>query len=198
MSLQISNLSPPVSSMLDLLAQICEAEASREGMLVKNDNIEDYKSFLRVMDFRIRRLPIPKATDDNNDSTLDEILSMELYQLCMMIYLDRSSQGLINQPTRTQQHIDRAFELLPRLGSCRQQFPVHIIGCEAKTDEQRTTVLDLISRTDKTRTSRSFYYSRKILQAVWAQDDLAHGKNLAYREKLTLVLTHCLTIPSFV
>jgi hypothetical protein len=36
------------------------------------------------------------------------------------------------------------------------------------------------------------------LQAVWAQDDLANGNNISYRDKLTSVMSHCLLVPSFV
>ncbi|KAI1497640.1 fungal-specific transcription factor domain-containing protein [Biscogniauxia marginata] len=188
---RVSNLRPPIFSMLNLLSQICDTVSSTET----RDNVDDYKGFLRVMDWRIRSLPIPKVTDDISD---DAKLVMRLYQLAMLVYLDRSSYSLIDQPIRTQQHIDKAFAIFPRLSSCKQQFPIHVIGCEARTDEQRAVVLDVISRTEKTSSSRSFNYCKRTLQAVWVQDDLAYGDNISYRDTLTSVMSHCVIVPSFV
>ncbi|PNH49180.1 hypothetical protein VD0003_g7958 [Verticillium dahliae] len=75
----------------------------------------------------------------------------------------------------------------PQLSFCKQQFPIHVIGCEARTDEQRAAVLDVISRTEKMSSSRSLNYCKRILQAVWAQDDLVNGCNIGYREKLSSI-----------
>ncbi|RYP12905.1 hypothetical protein DL765_007121 [Monosporascus sp. GIB2] len=88
---QISNLPPPIFSMLNLLSQ----------------------GILEVIDLRIRSLPIPKGTDDNDDVSDDATLVMQLYQLAMLWYLNRSPEGLIDQPIRTQQHVDEAFAIFP-------------------------------------------------------------------------------------
>src|SRR5699024_4351633 len=128
----------------------------------------------------------------------DATLVMQLYQLAILVFLNRIFEGLLDRPIRTQQHIDKAFDILSRLSSCKQQFPIHVICCEARTDEQRAVALDVISRTEKMRSSRCLSYCKSILQAVWAQDDLADGNNVGYREKLTAVMSHCLIVPSFV
>lgn len=105
----------------------------------------------------------------------DSLLTMELHQLAMLTYLNRMSKFQANQRTRMQQYLDRSFILLNRLGSCNRQFPVFILGCETRTDEQRAAVLDLISRTEKGVGSRSFKHVRLLLETIWAQDDLADG-----------------------
>ena len=197
-TIQVSNLPPPIFSMLDLLSQICDAVSSSVVPLESSDSVDDYKGFLGVIDWRIRSLLTSKATDGNGDASDDAVLIMQLYQLAMLLYLNRSTEGLIDQPIRTQQHIDKAFVLFPQLSSCKQQFPIFVIGCEARTDEQRAVVLDVISRTEKLSSSRSFNYCKRILQAVWAQDDLAYGNNISYRDKLTSVMSHCKIVPTFV
>jgi hypothetical protein len=184
--------------MLDLLSQVCDAVSSNAILPETSDNVNDYKGFLRVMDWRIRSLPIPKVTDSNGDISDDATLVMQLYQLATLVYLNRSSEGLIDQPTRMQQHIDEAFAIFPRLSYCKQQFPIHIIGCEARTDQQRAIILDVISRTEKMNSSRSFFYCKSILQAFWAQDDLAYGNNISYRDKLTSVMQLCKIVPTFI
>ncbi|KAM0810212.1 putative Fungal-specific transcription factor domain-containing protein [Seiridium cardinale] len=195
---QNSSLPPPIFSMLNLLSQVCDAVSSRASLPETSDNVDGYRSFLEVMDWRIRSLPIPK-TADNSDDILDEAtLIAQLYQLALLVYLNRSSEGLMHQTVGIKEHIDRAFAIFSRLGSCKQQFPIHVIGCEARDDEQRAVVLDLIARTEKTNSSRSFHYCKKILQAVWAQDDLAYGNSIGYRDKLISIMSRCKVVPSFV
>ncbi|GAB1319906.1 Fungal-specific transcription factor domain-containing protein [Madurella fahalii] len=93
--------------------------------------------------------------------------------------------------------IDKAFGIFATLGSCERQFPVFILGCEARNDDQRAVVLDLISRTEKNISSRSFNLVRLLLQALWAQDDLADG-NTNYWKRLSYVISCCRIMPTFV
>lgn len=124
-------------------------------------------------------------------------LLIELYQLAMLVYLNRTSDKLLNQCLRTQKHIDRAFTILANLSACDRQFPVFVFGCEARCDEQRAVVLDLMARAEEAPSSRSFHYVRVILQALWAQDDLAGG-GIGYWDKLSYVISCCRILPSFV
>lgn len=197
-ALQVSKLPPPIFCMLNLLSQVCDAVSSSAIPLNTSGGVGDYKSFLEVLDWRIRSLSIPQVPDDDSRASDDTTLVMQLYQLAILLFLDRCFEDLIDQPVRTQQNIDKAFAILPQLSFCKQQFPIHVIGCEARTDEQRAAVLDVISRTEKMSSSRSLNYCKRILQAVWAQDDLVNGCNIGYREKLSSVISHCSMIPSFV
>jgi hypothetical protein len=141
---------------------------------------------------------MPKITHDDNGVLDDAALLMHLYQLAMLVFLNRRSEGVIDQPIRTQDYIDKAFALFTQLSFCKQQFPIHVIGCEARTDEQRAVILDVISRTENMSPSRSFSYCKRILQAVWAQDDLREGNKISHRDMLTSVIGHCAIVPAFV
>lgn len=181
---QASLVPHSIVAMLDLLSEVCDSvspdiESIRE--------LDDYKSFLKVLDWRIRSIKFTAAVD-------------ELYQLAILIYLDRISGTLLNQPLRTQQHIDRAFTILSQLSSCERQFPVFIIGCEARTDNQRAIILDLISKTEKNNASRSFNYVKRMIQAIWAQDDLFDWQlgDLDYWNKLSSTMSRCTIPPSLV
>ena len=180
--------------MLNLLSQVCNTVSSRAISPETSDDAYDHKSFVEVSDWRIRSLPIPKVTEDCDDATL----VMKLYQLAMFLYLNRSSEGLIDQPIRTQQQIDQAFAILPRLSSYKQQFPIYIIGCESRTDEQRAVILDVILRTEKLSSSRSFSHCKRLLQASWAQDDLAESNNISYCSKLSSTMGLAEIVPAFV
>ncbi len=126
----------------------------------------------------------------------DGLLILELYQLAMLVYLNRANPRL-NPASRTQMQIDRGFEIFAQLRSCERQFPVFVLGCEARSDEQRAVLLDLISRTEKGVASRSFNYGRRLSQAVWAQDDLADGE-LDYLDKLSNAMSRCRIVPTLV
>ncbi|KAJ2980343.1 hypothetical protein NUW58_g6967 [Xylaria curta] len=104
-----------------------------------------------------------------------------------------STSGAVDEAFRRQQHIKKAFSLLSQLSSCERQFPVFILGCEARADEQRTIVLDLISRTEENSASRSFNHVKLLLEAIWAQDDLADAQigELDYWNKLTSTVSRC-------
>ncbi|KAK0736397.1 fungal-specific transcription factor domain-containing protein [Apiosordaria backusii] len=134
-------------------------------------NMGDYKNFLQILDWRIRSLTFTTPETVTDFQHGDTMLTLELYQLALLIYLSRASNDMINQSFRTEKHIARAFSILPKLRSCDRQFPVFILGCEAKNDEYRAVILDLIARTEKRDSSRSFNHVKLLLQAVWAQDD---------------------------
>lgn len=194
LTFQISNLPPLNLSMLNLLSQVWTTVSSSAISPETSDHVHDHKTFAKVLDWRIRSLPIPKVSEDGDDATL----AMKLYQLAMLLYLNRCSDGLIDQPLRMQQQIDQAFAILPRLSSYKQQFPIYIIGCESRTDQQRAAILDLILRTEKLSSSRSFNHCKKLLQASWAQDDLAGWNNISYRSKLSSIMGLAEIVPAFV
>jgi hypothetical protein len=187
-------MSPLVLMMLNLLSEVCNAVASRATLPAAKDDADDYKAFLEILSWRIRTLPIPKPSEDGESETM----VLQLYQLAMLVYLDQSFEGLLDEPTRKQDYVDKAFYILRRLDSCKQQFPIHVIGCEARTDEQRAVILDVISRSEKMSSSRSYNYCRLIVQAVWSQNDLAYGSNIKYGDMMTSVMGHCRILPTFV
>lgn len=117
--------------------------------------------------------------------------------MAMLVYLYRATGNLLNQVTRIQQQVDAAFDMITQLSSCDRQFPVFVLGCEARGDEQRAAVLDLISKSERNASSRSFNYVKVILQAIWAQDDLADG-DTNYWDKLSYVISCCSVLPTFV
>lgn len=172
------------NAVLELLSVICDSISVNSKAAQES---EDHKGFLKVLDWRIRNTAVATAVD-------------ELYQLSMLVYLDRISGTLLNQPIRTQKHSDKGFTILSQLRSCERQFPVFILGCEARTDNQRAIILDLISKTEKNAGSRSFNYVKLLLEAIWAQDDLTEVQNghVDYWNKLSSTMSRCAIPPSFV
>ncbi|KAJ5817935.1 hypothetical protein N7447_007943 [Penicillium robsamsonii] len=50
---------------------------------------------------------------------------------------------------------------------------------------------------EKRDSSRSLFLTKKLIQAIWIQDDLAHGE-IDYTEKLSAILSCCTILPTFV
>jgi hypothetical protein len=170
------------NDILGLLSEVCEMTNSAEK--VPADDVEAYTSFLKILAFRIR-----------NIFPYDPI--MELFQSAMLVYLTRVSVSPLVPTRETEQRIQSAFATFSQIGACDVQFPLFILACEAQTDSERLTVLDLISRTEKQASSRSLYLVKKLIQAIWTQDDLADTK-IRYADKLTGVISCCAILPTFV
>lgn len=190
----ISQQPSSTSALPELLSEFCDSvPRSPPDVLETGQALEDRKAFLTVLDWRIRTVPVLLEPDEAVDMTT----TVELYRLAIQIYVNRVSENVLGQAARTQQRIDEGFVLLSQLPSCERQFPIFVLGCEARTDDQRAIILDLISRTEKKITSRSFNHVKVLLHALWAQDDLA-DRELNYLVKLTSIISGCTIAPSLV
>ncbi|KAK8075820.1 hypothetical protein PG997_010483 [Apiospora hydei] len=144
--------------------------------------------------WRIRNLPVTFDIYVGADSEA----KLELYRLAMLVYLNRASENILNQASKTQQQVDKGFSILSGLDFCDQQFPVFILGCEARSDWEREAVLGLIQRTEEHGTCREFNHVKLLLQSLWAQDDLAFGRDRKYWDQLSDAISRCAVLPTFV
>lgn len=62
---------------------------------------------LRVLDWRIRRVPVSAKANESSEMTT----IVELYQPAILGYFSWVSRNLLDQSARNQQHIDKAFAL---------------------------------------------------------------------------------------
>ncbi|KAL5001868.1 hypothetical protein BDV10DRAFT_191872 [Aspergillus recurvatus] len=67
----------------------------------------------------------------------------------------------------TENRIQNAFTTSAQIIMCERQFPLFILGCEARTEHERSTILDLNTRTEEQASFRSLYLLRKIIEAIW-------------------------------
>ncbi|KAL2194434.1 fungal-specific transcription factor domain-containing protein [Corynascus similis CBS 632.67] len=190
-----SKAAPPALRLIELLSNVCDIISHK---ILEAISTDENKSYLRILEWRIRTTAITTTADDNDDKSEDATLITELYRLATLVYLHRASFEMPWPATRTQQLVDKGFCLLARLGACDRQFPIFVLGCEARSDEQRAVLLDLITRTERGPSSRSFNYTRALLQAIWAQDDLAAtSREVGYLDKMSYVISCCKNLPTF-
>lgn len=125
---------------------------------------------------------------------------MELYQMAAMIYLARVSESVSGEPRNMQPLLDEAFAVLCRARTCDLQLPLLILGYEARADEQRIMILDLVRRTEKNKYGRSLDCLRKGLEALWIQEDLVADQDFVpkYMDRLSAIISRPRFIPSLV
>ncbi|KAL4946310.1 hypothetical protein BDV06DRAFT_218440 [Aspergillus oleicola] len=147
----------------------------------------------------LARLLEPVPFSPTTDQTL------ELFYHAILVYLNRASNHALEPSTTTQKRKQRAFDLFPTLSVLSRQFPLFILGSEARTDEERCIILDLLDRTEADPSSRSFFLVREFINMVWVQRDLAlfegredSEKGLGYGEVFSAVLGVTLILPPFV
>ncbi|KAL4801058.1 fungal-specific transcription factor domain-containing protein [Aspergillus venezuelensis] len=145
-------------TMMQVLEYGCEALSGR------------LKAAGAKIDYSISRLskllePVPISPTGD--------ITLELFWHGILVYLNRASGHTLEFASTTQQRIERAFTLFQTIDVCPRQFPLFILGSEARTDDERRTVLELFDRTERDPSSRSLFLIREFVNIVWVQRDLA-------------------------
>ena len=161
---------------------------------------DEYENSLRCLENRITNI-VPLALEGISDNmsglSTAWVATMELFKLAALIYLKRASRNFSGTSPQIDAMVERAYILLDDLETFNPAFPLLIIGCEARTDEQRMRILEHIERAMKTSSLRSFHGLKNILQHIWVQDDLAVNYELDYLARLDAVISSYRIMPSF-
>ena len=162
---------------------------------------DEYEKSLRCLENKISST-VPLAPKDISDTMSHSITAwvaaMDLLKLAALIYLNRASRNFSGTSLHIDAMVEKAHALFDDLEICNLAFPLLIIGCEARTDEQRMKILEHIERAMKTSTLRSLHGLPNILQQIWVQDDLAVDFELDYIKRLDAIISSYQIMPSFV
>jgi hypothetical protein len=121
----------------------------------------------------------------------------ELHRLSGLIYLQRAGRHASSSNVALQEYLERAFETLRSLDTCERMFPLFIVGCEASTDIQRMTVLELIHRTAVQCVSADMLRVRHFIERFWAQSDLDTDQSKDYISRMTTAVSMYDGLPVF-
>lgn len=121
----------------------------------------------------------------------------ELYRLAGLVYLYRAARGLPTNAAKVRSVVGSAFGILPTLSILQRAFPLVILGCEAKTDDERLIILDLLERNRTHRELEPCCRIRSFIEASWAQDDLHTEKEVNYVRKMDAIISLSKNVPSF-
>ncbi|KAF2107249.1 fungal-specific transcription factor domain-containing protein [Lophiotrema nucula] len=184
-SLEVLNA---IASIIDVVLEI---EAGSDPDHEVFDRLERRLRYAK-QDIRFEETDGPQSTNTAAQASL----VAELHRLAGMIYLHRAArQSLCTNPT-LQRLVDDAFGVMEHLETCDRPLPLFVVGCEARRDDQRAIVLNLISRT-QVRYLMNIVRVRKFLERFWAQDDLDIDQSIDYAAKVTAVLSSSEMLPAF-
>ncbi|KAI0127358.1 fungal-specific transcription factor domain-containing protein [Xylariales sp. AK1849] len=169
--------------------------------IVKTTNLTyhspEYAESLRNLESRILNVSTDVGTTDEHEHMDASREIVELYKLAALIYLERVSKNFSGRSDKIDSYVERAFEILGKSPIWNLPLPLFLFGCEARTDERRWVIMEIIEQTAKSPSSRSLEGVRRMVQAVWVQDDLETNNELDYVTKLDAVVTSNAIIPTF-
>jgi hypothetical protein len=151
-----------------------------------------YRTYLADLEMRLTSLSTASNLEPSGKNCY-----IELYRLAALIYLERASNNFSGQSAKIDRWTQAALDFFDEKQALKHVFPLFIVGCEARSDEQRIIVLDALDRTIRRTRSRSMELLHTILQSAWNQDDLGGGANLDYITRMDAVLSSCPKVPSF-
>jgi hypothetical protein len=126
-----------------------------------------------------------------------EFAVMEICRLAALIYLERASRNFSGHSTKLESWANAGFAILAAMSECKYNFPIFIIACEARRDEQRIIILDCLERTLAKSPSAGGVMVREMIQSAWAMDDLETAGEVDYMAKMDLIISGWDTMPSF-
>lgn len=182
--------------MLSLMSEVFKIVLDRYRT---NSFGANYNNIISILEWRIREYPFENEATSliQGNQIYEDCRTLELSQLALLVYLERMSRDFPRESKKILPLVRRAFELFAQADSMQRQFPLLILGREARTDEDRIIVLDLITRTEEKTPIRNLGGVKSLIQSLWAQDDLAE-QELGYAEKMRAVLSSRATLMAFV
>ncbi|KAH8903706.1 hypothetical protein BR93DRAFT_884461 [Coniochaeta sp. PMI_546] len=184
----------PKHAILNLLSEACDTLHSPWD---RRSSTEEHHDRLRALEKRIGSLSVTPASAGPRTGTA---LAVEIYQIATQIYLVRAAQSSWDSSESLSSLLEKAFAIPLISCSCTHFFPLFIVACEARTDEQRATILSLIGRAEMSARARNMTWLRNVIQSVWVQQDLhADGDLLVdYLGMISSVISSSSSPPSFV
>ncbi|SCO90463.1 uncharacterized protein FRV6_14591 [Fusarium oxysporum] len=183
----------PTSSIMSLLFEACNIYMDPQD---PQSQSPEYRNSLRRLEAQVDDLiasPVP------NDLNPESAFALELYRVATRIYIARASQSPWEAPAVLDSLVDALFNGPVASCTCIHFFPLLILACESRRDDQRVAILNLIDRTQRDARIRSMKAVTNAIQAVWVQQDLHADSEVLvnYMDLLSIGISSSSSIPSF-
>ncbi|EFX05174.1 hypothetical protein CMQ_1810 [Grosmannia clavigera kw1407] len=206
----------PTLAVLNFLDEACGTIIDPRDL---RSNETAYRERLRTLQLRVQNFPAATSLMALSSVTpwseADRtVVAVELFRVATLVYLVRAGTSWASlsvlpstSPSPPPPPIDldalvaTIYDMpLQMHPSCDHFFPLLIIGGEARSDEQRATVLAMVERTERMTQARSMQRLKAGLQAVWAQVDLHADGDLVlnYFRMMDAVVSANRPLPSYV
>ncbi|KAG7061486.1 Zinc-finger transcription factor [Colletotrichum scovillei] len=188
---------PPVNptyAILNLLSEVCDTLIDPRDPRSQD---ESYQNQLKDLGGRVRDISVKPAIPSASDP--EAAFAIELYQMATQIYLVRASQSPWEPPADLDALVEAAFAGPVQSCTCEHFFPLLILACEARCDEQRIGIINLIERTQRDIRIRSIQAVKNTIQSIWVQQDLHKDDDVLvdYLGTLSSAISSSNTVPSF-
>lgn len=120
----------------------------------------------------------------------------ELYRLASLLYLQRVVPD-IGDEVRRAAYVRQAFAALGEVPVATGPWPVFVVACEARTDEERIYILETLDRMDKLRNVGNVRVMRTILETIWRQRDLQENSDTIETKQWWLCAESSVAVPWF-
>ncbi|KAH8788030.1 fungal-specific transcription factor domain-containing protein [Diaporthe sp. PMI_573] len=120
----------------------------------------------------------------------------ELYRLASLLYLQRVVPATGDEVRRAT-YLRQAFAALGDVPVATGPWPVFIVACEARSDEERIYILETLDRMDKVRNVGNVRIMRTILETIWKQRDLQENTDTIEKKQWWLCAESGVAVPWF-
>lgn len=138
-----------------------------------------------------------KPSNDNDHDHDHDTTHLQLLRLSALIYLERISRSFSGASPQLSSYLATALSLISTLDFMPAHFTLFVIGCEARTDEERGVLLSFFARMQTRPHLISLFQVKSLVESAWIQQDLDLEGGLGYLHKLNLVLSSRDVVPSF-
>jgi hypothetical protein len=120
----------------------------------------------------------------------------ELYRLATLLYLQRVVPD-IGDDVRRAAYLRQAYAALSEVPVATGPWPVFIIACEARTDEERIYILEILDQMDKVRNVGNVRVMGTILETIWKQRDLQENSDTIEKKQWWICAESSVAVPWF-
>lgn len=118
----------------------------------------------------------PEARTHSASLTIDKACIQRIakfYHLAALTCFHRQFLQIPFQSRSVQPLIKSALNLIAQMEICTSPWPLFVVICEIRTDEQRLQILQTLKQMEVHRRIRNIGVTRMIVEEFWKQRDLA-------------------------
>lgn len=94
-------------------------------------------------------------------------------------------------------YLRQAFAALGEVPVATGPWPVFVVACEARTDEERICIIETLDQMDKVRNVGNVRVMRAILETIWKQRDLQENSDTIETKQWWLCAESSVAVPWF-
>ncbi|KAH6867429.1 hypothetical protein B0T10DRAFT_524430 [Thelonectria olida] len=176
--------------------EVMLAMASIFDIALERDMSPDQRRSLLRLEGQLRSKGLVPLSSGNGLENVPWIQMVTvLHCLATLIWMNRSVMGYDGTEGSHQALVNRGLEILDKIEICECPWPMFIIACEAKRDEQRGLILEIISRTRNKSGTGHLDVVHALIEAVWSFDELDVDLKSDYNVKLRRIIQTAHWIP---